>query len=377
MSTLLELINVGQSYWLDNLSRRMIQNGELQQRVSQEGLRGVTSNPAIFNKAISKSRDYDDQIFEFVKTGQSVQAIYEALVIEDVQQACDILRTVYDDSDGVDGFVSLEVSPHLAYATKSTMNEARRLFEAVGRPNLMIKIPGTLAGVPAIEEMLYEGININITLLFSVERYEKVAEAYLRAMERRLAAGKSLNQVASVASVFLSRIDTLVDKILNLHLRLSNDEEREVRAELLFGQAAIATAKLTYRRFLKIFSPASDRWRGLAEKGVRVQRPLWASTSTKDPRYSDVKYVEPLIGPDTINTMPEETIEAFADHGIIQENSIFQGIDDVQEIMNHLTKLGIDPEKVAWQLEHEGVQKFIEPYNLLLESLALKQEQLK
>jgi transaldolase len=370
MSPLLRLIECGQSYWLDNLTRGMIKSGALSRRVREEGLRGVTSNPAIFHKAIAGSEDYDPQIKELVAAGKDVVGIYESLVVTDVRDACDVLRPVYDASDGVDGFVSLEVSPHLAHDTQGTMLEARRLFQAVRRPNLLIKIPGTLEGIPAIEEMLYEGININITLLFAIERYEAVAGAYLRALEQRLAQGKGVDRVASVASFFLSRIDVLTDQLLGNLIKAKPDPA----AERLLGGFAIANAKLAYQSFKRII--AGDRWRRLEGKGARVQRLLWASTSTKNPRYSDVYYVTPLVGVKTVNTMPNETIAAFADHGKVIKDAVEAGIEEARHVLADLRAVGVDPDRVTEQLLHEGVQKFIEPFDKLIKALAEKRRTL-
>lgn len=372
MNALLQLIDYGQSYWLDNLTRRKITSGELRRRVTTQGLRGVTSNPAIFEKAISGGDDYDAQIQQLVRAGCEVQEIYERLVVTDIQDACDILRPVYEASAGEDGFVSLEVSPHLIHDTAGTMAEARRLWHAVARPNVLIKIPGTPAGVPAIETMLYEGININITLLFAVKDYEAVAEAYIRALERRVAEGQPVQHVASVASFFLSRIDVLVDQLLGHRIRPDAPQGEAPRAEHLFGKAAIANAMLAYQSFKRIFS--GERWRALAENGARVQRPLWASTSTKDPLYDDVRYVEPLIGPHTVNTMPDETIDAFADHGIIRENSVEADLEEARQTLRDLERVGIDLDRVAWQLQNEGAQKFIDPYDALMQTLAVKRQ---
>lgn len=366
MKTLLELIEVGQSYWLDNLTRGMITNGDLKRRVSEDGLRGVTSNPAIFHKAIAGSADYDPQIRELTAAGKDVAEIYERLVVTDVRDACDVLRRVYDASQGVDGFVSLEVSPHLAYDADETMLEARRLFHAVRRPNLLIKIPGTREGLPAIEEMLYEGININITLLFSIQSYKAVAEAYVRALERRLAQGKAVERVASVASFFLSRIDVLTDQLLGDFIKTKAHPE----AERLLGKLAIANAKLAYQSFKAMV--AGDPWKRLEAKGARVQRLLWASTSTKNPRYRDVYYVEPLVGAHTVNTMPNETIAAFADHGRVVRDAVESGVDEARQVLMDLKELGIDPDRVTEQLLREGVQKFIEPFDKLMETLAEK-----
>jgi transaldolase len=281
-----------------------------------------------------------------------------------------LLRPVFDESKGVDGFVSLEVSPYLAHDTERTMQETRRLFNAVDRPNVFIKIPGTAAGVNAIEEMLYEGININITLLFSVERYEAVAKAYLTALERRLVQSKPIDNVASVASFFLSRIDILVDQLLQHRMGQENGPARA-----LIGKVAVANAKLAYQSFKKIFS--SSRWQKLEGKGgARVQRPLWASTSTKNPQYSDVCYVEPLIGPHTVNTMPEETIAAFAHHGRVKKNTVEENVVEAAQTIAELERLGIDFSCVAWQLENEGVQKFIDPFAELMKTIATKYQRL-
>ena len=366
MNSLLQLIECGQSYWLDNLTRAMITKGDLERRVRDEGLRGVTSNPAIFHKAIAGSEDYDSQIRELVAAGKDVAETYERLVVTDVRDACDVLRPVYDASQGVDGFVSLEVSPHLAHDTEGTMLEARRLSQAVRRPNLFIKIPGTLEGIPAIEEMLYEGININITLLFAIARYEAVAEAYMRALERRLAQGKGVDRLASVASFFLSRIDVLTDELLGELMK----KKANPSAERLLGKFAIANAKLAYQSFKKMV--ADKRGRGLEEKSARVQRLLWASTSTKNPRYSDVYYVEPLVGANTVNTMPNETIAAFADHGKVVKDAVESGVDEARQVLAELERLGIDPDGVTEQLLREGVQKFIEPFDKLMKALAEK-----
>lgn len=373
MNSLLQLIDCGQSYWLDNLTRGMIQGGTLKKRVTEQGLRGVTSNPSIFNKAISKSSDYDAQIHQLVGDNRSVQEIYEQLVVADIQDACDTLRPVYDDSDGVDGFVSLEVSPYLAHDTEGTMDEARKLFKMVNRPNVFIKIPGTAACVPAIEQMLFEGIHINITLLFSIQSYEAVAKAYVKALERRVAEGKSIKNIASVASFFLSRIDVLVDQLLGHRMPPKRNGKLSGKAEQLLGKVAVANAKLAYQSFKKIF--VGDRWDALAEKGGCVQRPLWASTSTKNPDYSDVCYIEPLIGPDTVNTMPEETIIAFADHGRVVKNSVEADLEKANKILTDLADIGIDFNCVTWQLENEGVQKFIDPFDQLMKTLTDKREQ--
>jgi transaldolase len=352
------LAEYGQSYWLDNLTRGMIMDGSLARRVNEEGLGGVTSNPAIFHKAIANSDDYDEQIQLGALAGRTVREIYEDLTTTDVRAACDILRPVYDRSQGGDGFVSLEVSPHLAHDTAGSIAEARRLHGVVDRPNLFIKIPGTAAGVPVVEALLVDGINVNITLLFSVESYQAVAQAYLRALERRLETGQSIDNVASVASFFLSRIDVLVDKLLG--------QRTSTQTMPLRGRAGIANAKLAYSSFRNLL--AGERWRALARERARPQRMLWASTSTKNPAYRDVMYVEPLIGAYTVNTMPEETIAAFADHGRLSSN-LTEGIDEARQVMTALKDTGIDFHLVAEQLEADGIQKFIEPYDALLDAI--------
>ncbi|MFQ5889056.1 MAG: bifunctional transaldolase/phosoglucose isomerase [Gemmatimonadota bacterium] len=367
---LLQLIDCGQSYWIDNLSRRLIRSGDLERRVRAEGLRGVTSNPAIFCKAISAGTDYDEQVRELVDAGRPLEEIYEELVVTDIREACDVLRRVYDSSDGADGFVSLEVSPYLVHDTEASCEEARRLWSSVDRPNLLIKIPGSPAGVPAVERLLYEGINVNITLLFSIESYEAVAWAYVRALERRLDEGRSVDRIASVASFFLSRIDVLTDQLLGHRMWPGDEPGHGPRPEMLLGRAAVANAKLAYRSFLEIF--AGERWARLAAEGARVQRVLWASTSTKDPLYGDVRYVEPLIGPGTVNTMPESTIAAFADHGRIRPRSVEEDLEEARRALDGLRAVGVDFDAVTWQLINEGAQKFLDPYDALMGALAAK-----
>lgn len=369
MNPLVQLLEHGQSYWLDNLTRHMLHDGELQRRVNDEGLRGMTSNPAIFSKAISNSKDYDEQIERLVEEGRATEQIYEALVISDIQAACDILRPVYDASDGLDGYVSLEVSPHLAHDTQGSIEDGRRLHTDVDRPNLLIKIPGTPEGVPAIEELLFEGVCVNVTLLFSIESYEAVAWAYVRALERRVELNLPIRYVSSVASFFLSRIDSLVDKHLDKRLRTGTGGSVDPKA--LLGKAAIANAKLAYAKFQEIL--ASERWQALAGKGAQPQRMLWASTSTKNPEYRDVRYIEPLIGPYTINTLPEETIAAFADHGVVQD-TVDKGGAEARKVMDDLARLGIEFAAVTEQLLDEGVQKFIEPYDELLATIENRSE---
>ncbi|MFQ5745813.1 MAG: bifunctional transaldolase/phosoglucose isomerase [Gemmatimonadota bacterium] len=368
MSALHELLEHGQSYWLDNLTRGMIRGGDLERRVRDEGLRGVTSNPAIFHKAIAGSSDYDEQILELAAAGRDAEGIYEGLVVTDIAEACDILRPVYERSDGADGFVSLEVSPYLVHDTERSVSEARRLWAEVGRPNLLIKIPGSPAGVPAIETLLAEGINVNVTLLFSLSAYDAVARAHIRAMQRRHAEGLGLDGVASVASFFLSRIDVLVDELLGQRIRdVPTSPDDGAPPHDLLGRAAVANAKLAYRIFRTLY--AGEEWRELSAAGARVQRVLWASTSTKNPLYDEIRYVEPLIGPDTVNTMPEVTIRAFEARGRVVPHSVESGVEEAEETLSRLGGLGIDFDAVTEQLLNEGARKFIEPYDRLMSGL--------
>jgi transaldolase len=367
MNPLFDLLRCGQSYWLDNLTRKMLVNGDLARRIRDEGLRGITANPATFGQAL-KSDDYDQDIRDLAAQGRTTSEIYDHLLVTDVKQACDLLMDVHRQTDGIDGYVSLEVSPHLAHDPEGTMQEARRFVALVDRPNLFIKIPGTHQGVTAIEQMLYEGVSVNVTLLFSVGAYQAVMEAHMAALERRAAERLPLRPVMSVASFFLSRIDVLVDQLLSQRVSGGDDE----RIGTLRGQAAVASAKLAYQAFRK--GIATERWRQLAGQGARVQRPLWASTGTKNPAYRDVYYVEPLIGRDTVNTMPEATIEAFADHGEAKPDAIEEHVEQASRTIEQLTDLGIDLDRVAWQLEHEGVQKFIDAFDTAVKALDVKRQ---
>jgi transaldolase len=371
---LLQLESCGQSYWLDNLTRGMIRSGELKRRVTEEGLRGITSNPTTFQAAISGSADYDEQIRVLSAAGKRDSDLLEALMVEDIQQACDILRPVYDSTRRLDGYVSLEVSPHCAHDAYRSMDHARRLHAQVNRPNVMIKIPGTSAGVPAIEALLFEGLNINITLLFSIQSYQAVAEAYLHALERRLGEQKPIDGIASVASFFVSRVDTLLDQLLE-HRIDRNDPAAPTMAAQLVGRAAVANAKVAYKYFRQIF--AGERWTKLAERGAVVQRVLWASTGRKNPAYSDVAYVEPLIGRETVNTMPEATIKAFADHGRVLPDAVEQDVEDALEVLREIENVGIDYRCATVQLENEGIQKFIESYDACVKALEQKRERLQ
>ena len=362
-SKMMALLALGQSVWLDYLRRDMIQSGDLAARVA-DGLRGMTSNPSIFESAIAGSKDYDAALARPDIRAKSDADAFEAIAVEDVRMAADVFRTVYDSTDGADGFVSIEVSPSLARDTQGSLNEARRLWREVGRPNVMIKIPGTREGWPAIEQALEEGININITLLFSVEHYKAVADAYLNAMEARIAAKKPVGRVASVASFFVSRVDTEVDKRL---------EQLGGAATSLLGQAAIANAKLAYELFGELFS--GPRWMKIRDAGARVQRPLWASTSTKNPRYGDVRYLEGLIGPETINTVPPETLQLFEEHGVVRR-TLSPRADDARDTMRQIAEAGIDFDDVTQTLEDEGIEKFEVSYRKLLGVIAGKRQTL-
>jgi transaldolase/glucose-6-phosphate isomerase len=361
---LLKLESFGQSIWLDYLRRGLITSGELKQLIEEDGLKGVTSNPSIFEKAIGGSHDYDEAIRRLAQAGYSAAEIYQTLTVEDIQQATDLFRPLYDRLDGADGFVSLEVSPHLARDTEGTIAEARRLWAAVDRPNLFIKVPGTPEGLPAIQQLISEGINVNVTLLFGVPRYGQVAAAYLTGLEMRLKQGKSIEHLASVASFFLSRIDVLVDPMLEEKMKNGGKEAK--LAQELHGQVAIASAKTAYQIYKSIYD--SERFHTLAEHGARPQRLLWASTSTKNPVYSDIKYVEALIGPTTVNTVPQETLDAYRDHGQ-PEARLEQGMEKAQELLQHLSDLGIDLDAVTQQLEEEGIEKFNKPFDKLMQTL--------
>jgi transaldolase len=357
MSRLLELEKCGQSYWLDNLTRAMLRNGELQRRIHDEGLRGVTANPSTFGAALA-SGDYDGDIQRLAREGRSTDEIYETLLVGDVQEACDLFRDVHRETDREGGYVSLEVSPRLAHDAVGTEREARRFRDLVNRPNLLIKVPGTTAGFLAIQQLIYEGISVNVTLLFSLPSYEAVMEAYFTGLERRSAERRSLRDVTSVASFFLSRIDRLVDQLL---LQRDRPSEGHALSAALRGKAAVASAKLAYRSFRRAFS--GERWDRLAVKGASLQRPLWASTSTKDPAYRDVFYVESLIGRDSIVTMPEQTIQAFADHGKVRPNAIEQDVEEAARTIHNLGESGIGLHCVAWQLEHEGIKQFTDAFD--------------
>ncbi len=375
---LLELQNFGQSAWLDYIHRDDLEDGDLQRRIDEEGVLGVTSNPSIFQKAIGDSDTYDAAIMTMLDL--EAQDIYEALAIEDIQQATDLFRPVYDRTGGGDGYVSLEVSPMLARDTRATVDEARRLFRTVDRPNLMIKIPATPEGIPAIEAAIAAGINVNVTLIFAINNYEQVAEAFIRGLERRMAAGQDVSHVASVASFFLSRIDAMVDLILENNIRAAQvrqDTARIAANRVLLGQTAIANAKMAYRAFERIF--AGQRFEELRAAGAQAQRPLWASTSTKNPTYSDTLYVDNLIGPHTVNTLPPTTLAAFKDHGVAAE-TLTQEPDNLlppEEVLDRLAEVDVDLDAVTSRLQDDGVDAFIESFETLISQVAAKRTLLR
>jgi len=364
---LLKLESLGQSIWLDSISRPILMSGELKRLIDEDGLSGVTSNPAIFEKAIAETNDYDEEIRTLTGKGKGVDEIYQNLVVHDIRLAADQLRGIYDRLDGGDGFVSLEVSPRLAHDTEKTVDEAKMLWAAVDRPNVFIKVPATTEGLPAIRQLIGEGININVTLLFGLPRYREVARAYLAGLEDRIINGKPIDRIASVASFFLSRNDTMIDPVLE---KKAEAEGRiGLTAASLIGEVAIASAKVAYNIFKEIFRSASFSY--LVQRGGRVQRLLWASTSTKNPAYSDVKYVEPLIGPETVNTVPMETLRAYRDHGK-PAVSLGNGLLKAEKVLKSLIDLGINIDQVTQTLEGEGVEKFIKPFDLLMARLSEK-----
>jgi transaldolase len=362
-SRLHELSKLGQSVWIDFLSRQMLRSGKLEQMMEEDAVVGVTSNPTIFQKAISEGDLYDEQIRTLLDELDDPKEIFWQLAEKDVGDACDLLRSVWDAGKGQDGYVSIEVDPNLAGDTEATLAEARRLHAQIDKPNLHVKIPATKAGLPAIEEMIASGKNINVTLIFSLQRYTEVAEAYIRGLERLVEAGGDPSQVASVASFFVSRVDTEADKRLD---QVGGHDD-------LKGKLAIANAKLAYEKYEELFS--GSRWEPLAAKGATTQRCLWASTSTKNPEYRDVMYVEELIGPKTVNTMPEETIEAFQDHGEVAP-TLKQGLDEAKRVFEQLAEAGVDYDDVTRVLEEEGVQKFADSFAELLDGIKAKRGEL-
>ena len=361
MTKLHELDKLGQAVWFDFIRRSFTNSGDLQKLIDQ-GVRGVTSNPSIFEKAIAGSPDYDDDLKRLISEGKSTKEIYETLVIDDIGKAADLLRPLYDDCNCGDGFVSLEVSPNLAHDTEGTIAEARRLFATLSRPNVMIKVPATPAGVPAIETLIGEGININVTLIFSLSQYEAIAQAYIAGLEKLAASGGDLSKVASVASFFVSRVDTAVDGALE---KIANND--------LQGKIAIDNSKLAYARFGELFSGSS--WEALAAKGARVQRPLWASTGTKNPLYPDTVYIDSLIGPDTVNTVPPDTLDVFLDHGHVA-STIENDIDGARARFAKLSEIGVDLGAITQKLQDDGVDAFAKSFDGLMASIEGKQEKL-
>jgi transaldolase len=359
MNPLVELHAYGQSFWYDNIRRKLLEDGTIGRFIAHDGLRGLTSNPAIFQQAIGNSDDYDQHIQQLVEQGADTMAIYEALAMADIQAVCDLFLPLYEESQAADGFASLEVSPYLAEDTAGTVAEARRLFAAVNRPNLMIKVPATPAGIPAIEQLIGEGINVNVTLMFNMAHYEVVAQAYLAGLQKWVAAGGNAQRVASVASFFVSRVDSAIDKLV------------ADRPELQ-GQAAIANAKLVYQRYKELFHGAG--FATLRQAGGRPQRLLWASTGTKNPAYSDVLYVDELVGPETVNTMPPATVDAFRDHGRVA-NKIEYEVEKAAALFQTLTSLGVNIPQVTQQLQDEGVVAFVKSFDTLLAAITQKAAQ--
>jgi transaldolase len=364
-----KVYELGQSLWYDNIERRLLENGELAGMIARGEIYGVTSNPSIFNNAIAKSSDYDAALVPLAKAGKSAIEIFEALAVEDIRQAADLFADFYHSTGGKDGFVSLEVNPDLATNTEETLSEAKRLWKLVDRPNLMIKIPATKAGLPAITAAIAAGINVNVTLIFSQERYEEVMEAYLVGLEQRVEAGEPVERVASVASFFVSRLDSNVDD--KLKVKVEAGEISQESAEALYGKAAVANAKLAYQRFRKIFE--SDRFNALKARGAQLQRPLWASTSTKNPAYPDVLYVDTLIGPNTVNTVPPKTLVQFNDHGKVGL-TLEDGLSDAEKVFAGLITAGVLIEQVTQELEDAGVRAFSAAFHSLIDAVESRRQ---
>jgi transaldolase len=362
-SRLHKLAARGQSIWFDTLSRQLVRSGELKRMMKADAVTGVTSNPSIFQKALSEGDAYDEQMKELLVQTDDASEIFFTLALEDIRDACDVLKPAYDAAGGADGYVSMEVEPGIAYDTEKTFDQARWIAKEVDRPNLMVKIPATMPGLPAIEDCTAHGTSINITLIFSLERYKAVVEAYLRGLERLVASGGEPASIASVASFFVSRVDTEADKRLEA---VGNKE--------LQGKLAIANAKLAYAHYLEAFS--GPRWEYLEGKGATKQRCLWASTSTKNPAYRDVLYVEELIGPETVNTMPLETIHAFQDHGEVRGDTVLEGLDEARALIGRLREVGVDYDDVVETIEAEGVQKFADAFDEIVESIRAKRASL-
>jgi transaldolase len=371
---LLELKALGQSVWLDDIDRGQLLSGLFERLIDEDGITGATGNPTIFEHSITHDTTYDEQMRQLIVLGKSAKEIYEALAITDVQRVADLLRPIYERTNGQDGFVSIEVSPDLAYDTTGTLDEVRRLWHTIDRPNLMVKIPSTPAGVPAIRQALAEGININITLIFALENYRQVVEAYLSALEERSAKGQGIRRIASVASFFVSRVDVLVDPLLEDKIQTASDPAWQQRFKALQGKIAIANARLVYQEFKRIFN--TPRFKHLKQRGAGVQRPLWASTSTKNPAYRDVLYAEELIGPDTVDTMTLTTIEHFREHGRVRL-SVEDQLPEAKADLVTLENIGISYELVTRELQEEGVQRFADSFHNLLQCIDDKRKALE
>jgi transaldolase len=372
MNPLRRLVELGQSVWYDYIRRDLYRGSELRRLIEEDGLRGMTSNPTIFEKAIDETELYDDDMRRLAAKGANSATVFESLAVEDVRRAAETFQSVYEKTGGDDGFVSIEVRPQLARDTEGSIAEARRLWKACDRPNIMVKIPATEEGIPAIRRCLSEGININITLLFSVRRYREVMEAYLAAMDERVAAGQPVDRIRSVASFFVSRVDTNADRKLDAIARDADRPDRErQRARDLRGKVAIANARIAYQAFEEVFHGSG--FSRLKEKGVCHQRPLWASTSTKDPAYPDLYYVEALVAPDTVDTMPPETFEAYRDHGNPRVR-IFDDLPAAHSVFQGLAELKIDEQGISQELEAEGAEKFFDSYNRVLKAVERKEE---
>jgi transaldolase len=365
MNTVQQLHQAGQSIWYDNIQRGLLTNGELAGMIAREEIRGVTSNPTIFMNAMTKTQDYDAGLLPLAKAGRSAEEIFWQLAVEDIMAGADLLAPMYLQTKAGDGYISLEVSPYLAHDTKTTLSEARRLWQLVGKPNLMIKIPATKAGLPAITAAIADGINVNVTLIFSRERYAEVMEAYIKGLEQRVAAGLPVDRIASVASFFVSRVDTKIDG--HLAEMIDREGKRAEKAATLLGKAAIANARLAYADYKAVFG--AERFQQLRAHGARVQRPLWASTGTKNPKYSDVMYVDDLIGPDTVNTVPPQTLQAFLDHGVVRPGTLEQDLAGAEKVLLDLETLGISLRVVTQELEDEGVKSFMSAYSEVVEKM--------
>jgi transaldolase len=365
MTEILKKFNqIGQSIWYDNIERKLLNDGTLSGMVNRGEIRGITSNPSIFNKAISQSDEYDHEIESLTRESLSKEDIYEQLAISDIQAAADLFRPLYEQTNGGDGYVSLEVSPYLAHDTEKTVSEAKKLWSLVNRPNLMVKIPATKAGLPAITEAIASGINVNVTLIFGLDRYREVREAYLAGLEKRVDGGKSISNIASVASFFISRIDSKVDKMLES----LNVPEAITKIENLLGKIAVASGKLAYQDYEDTFGEKGIRFGKLKAQQAKRQRILWASTSTKNPAYPDTKYVNEMIGPYSVNTIPPKTLVAFLDHGVV-DRTIDQDLESARKALDDLSSLDIDLDRVTQELESEGVESFAEAFTSLLNSL--------